>query len=273
MLPDNNGSLSNIEQAILSIAQAIQGQVRQPTVLSPDVGDFKWRPMDSALSGYLLADGTAYSRTTYADLFAYLCPSKGTFSITIATPGVATLVSHGLQTGDQVYLTTTGALPTGLSANTLYYVIRSTADVFWLATTRANANAGTKIATSGSQSGVHTIRLCPYGLGDGSTTFNVPNIKGCAFVAVDVSQTEFSNAGIQGGEKTHLLTGRESGVQQHLHNISGVNGSSMGNGSTYPGLSDNTNRTTQTQNAGHSDALDAHNNLQPYITAYCFIKT
>lgn len=78
-------------------------------------------------------------------------------TMTIATPCVVTKTAHGLSTGDPVRFTTTGALPTGLAANTWYWAIRVTADTFNLATTYANAIAGTKIATSGSQSGTHTV--------------------------------------------------------------------------------------------------------------------
>src|SRR5205809_527378 len=73
-------------------------------------------------SDWLTCDGAAVSRTTYSGLFAAISPSLGTFTVTIASPGVFTLNSHGLVAGDQVYLTTTGALPTGLSQNTIYYV-------------------------------------------------------------------------------------------------------------------------------------------------------
>ena len=62
--------------------------------------------MNTAPTGWLLCDGTAVSRTTYANLFAAIVPSKGTVTITIATPGVVTLASHGFQTGDMIYLTT-----------------------------------------------------------------------------------------------------------------------------------------------------------------------
>lgn len=47
----------------------------------------------------------------------------GTFTTTIATPAIFTLTSHGLVEGDEVLLTTTGSLPTGLTKDTaLYYV-------------------------------------------------------------------------------------------------------------------------------------------------------
>lgn len=80
-----------------------------------------------------------------------------TFTITIATPGTVTCAGHGLYEGQPVVLTTTGALPTGLAAGTTYYVCRVVdANTFTLSTSLANAIAGTAIATTGTQSGVHT---------------------------------------------------------------------------------------------------------------------
>jgi hypothetical protein len=80
-------------------------------------------------------------------------------------------------TGDCISLTTTGALPTGLSANTNYFVIYNDANTFWLATTYANAIAGTKIDTSGSQSGDHTLRYNPFRI-DGASNFYLPDARG-----------------------------------------------------------------------------------------------
>lgn len=86
--------------------------------------------------------------------------ATATVTITIATPGVVSWVGHGLENGQRIQLTTTGALPTGLTANTTYFVAGKGTDDFKLATSRANAAAGTYIATSGSQSGVHTMVAC-----------------------------------------------------------------------------------------------------------------
>lgn len=83
----------------------------------------------------------------------------GTFTVTIASPGVVTLNSHGLATGDAVIPTTTDTLPTGITAGTTYYVIKNDSNSFWLATSLANALAATKINTSGSQAGTHTMSL------------------------------------------------------------------------------------------------------------------
>ncbi len=83
--------------------------------------------------------------------------SIGTATITNATPAVVTLVSHGLSTGNIIYFTTTGALPTGLTANTRYWVNVLTSSTFRLSTSLANALAGTSIATSSAGSGTHTV--------------------------------------------------------------------------------------------------------------------
>ena len=48
-----------------------------------------------------------------------------------------------------------------------------------------------------------------YGSGDGSTTFNIPNLKGKVPVGLDSSDTSFDTIGETGGEKAHTLTNNE----------------------------------------------------------------
>jgi hypothetical protein len=83
---------------------------------------------------------------------------SATVTMTIASPCVVTWTAHGLATGDKVYFTNSGgALPTGVSASTGYWVNVVTTDTFKIYTTLANAVAGTSaINSSGSQSGTHT---------------------------------------------------------------------------------------------------------------------
>ena len=78
-----------------------------------------------------------------------------TATMTIASPAVVTLANHGLVLNDQFYFTTTGALPTGVSANTTYYVISTglAADTFQFSATQG----GSAVNTSGTQSGTHTL--------------------------------------------------------------------------------------------------------------------
>lgn len=110
---------------------------------------------------YGFAGGTAPTLTTTAlgrDKLSYdvIRAQSAAVTMTIATPGVVTWTAHDLKTGDWLQLTTTGALPTGLTASTSYWVSVVDANSFKLSTTKANAAAGTYIATSGSQSGTHT---------------------------------------------------------------------------------------------------------------------
>ena len=79
-------------------------------------------------------------------------PKSSTVTMTIASPGVVTWNAHGLGDGNTVTFSTTGALPTGLTAATSYYVVNSTTNTFQVSLTLG----GAAINTSGSQSGVHT---------------------------------------------------------------------------------------------------------------------
>jgi microcystin-dependent protein len=127
-------------------------------------------------SGWLSSDGSAVSRITWANLWAALSRSA-TFTVTIAAPGVFTSTAHGLTAGMRVRLTTTGGLPSGLTAITTdYYVISTglTANAFQLSATPG----GTGITTTGTQSGTHTFTYAPHGHGDGSTTFTLPDRRG-----------------------------------------------------------------------------------------------
>jgi len=76
----------------------------------------------------------------------------GTVTLTIASPCVITL-SNILAEGTAIKLATTGALPTGLTAGTTYYLINVDGATANLSATLA----GTAINTSGSQSGVQSI--------------------------------------------------------------------------------------------------------------------
>lgn len=84
-----------------------------------------------------------------------LTRSIGTFTVTIAGPGVFTCANHGLVEGDPVCFSTTGALPTGINATTVYYVTGTS-----LSTSTFTVSAtkyGATVTTSGAQSGTHTL--------------------------------------------------------------------------------------------------------------------
>jgi hypothetical protein len=76
-------------------------------------------------------------------------------TITIASPGVFTLVNHKLLAGMAVRFKTTGTLPTGMTAGTPYWVI---ATGLSSSTFRVAASyGGTAINLSGGQTGTHSV--------------------------------------------------------------------------------------------------------------------
>lgn len=79
--------------------------------------------------------------------------------VTVATDTIAE-AGHGMTTGDGPYrLSTTGALPAGLAADTDYWIIAATVDAYKLASSKANAIALTAVdITAAAGTGTHTLR-------------------------------------------------------------------------------------------------------------------
>lgn len=76
-------------------------------------------------------------------------------TLTIASPCVVTRTNHGLRDGARLVFSTTGALPTGITAGTTYYAKSTAANTFNLYTDAALTSI---VNTSGSQSGTHTAK-------------------------------------------------------------------------------------------------------------------
>jgi microcystin-dependent protein len=108
-----------------------------------------------------------------------------------------------------------------------------------------------------------------YGVGDGSTTFNLPNLQGRVPVGVDTGQTEFDALGETGGAKTHTLTTAQ--IPAHTHTLPSYQNTNTAS-SNLNGLA-NTTGTQNTHTTSSVGGGEAHNNLQPYITLNFIIKT
>ena len=105
------------------------------------------------------------------------------------------------------------------------------------------------------------------GAGDGSTTFNLPNIKGRVLVGVDPDDTDFNVVGKTGGEKTHTLTIDE--MPSHNHQL-GFRHAAGGSGFTTKASEDNGGGGYgYSENTGGGQA---HNNLQPYAAVNYIIS-
>lgn len=150
----------------------------------------EWVLLDISSQLTMSLDTTNQPVSVIQDLFVYNSSGSAaigagpswvntaTVTITIATPGVVTWTGHGLAEGAPVIFTTSGALPTGITAGTIYYVGKSPAtNSFNISTSVANAAAGTLVATSGSQSGTQTgtNHTSVRGAGAGTTELQLLN--------------------------------------------------------------------------------------------------
>lgn len=167
----------------------------------------------TAPPGWLTCDGSAVSRSTYSTLFAAITRNVGAPTISLASPAVITMASHGLVVGDAVFFETTGALPTGITADTTYYVISAGygSGAFEISATPG----GSAINTSVSQSGTHTLYYAPFGVAASASTFNLPDLRGrmTAGFAASGGHTDVSslnkNDGVAAANRrpTHKTTG------------------------------------------------------------------
>lgn len=73
-------------------------------------------------------------------------------TLSIASPGVVNWAAHGLAAGTAISFETTGALPSGLAVNTVYYVLAPAANSFNVSATVG----GSSVNFTGSQSGAHS---------------------------------------------------------------------------------------------------------------------
>lgn len=158
----------------------------------------------SAPLGWLLCDGSAVDRTTYASLLS---------AITFSDIGVVTSGSPSVTT-----LTSTASMFVGMPL------------------TGINIPAGTTIASIDSSSAITlsqnavgsgsiTITFYPWGAGDGSTTFNVPDFRhrvalGSGGTASPYSDFHGTVTGSTGGEDVHTMTIGE--LVPHNHSIPAV---------------------------------------------------
>ena len=126
-----------------------------------------------------------------------------------------------------------------------------------------------------------------FGVGDGSSTFNLPDLR----AKFPRGATNAANAGATGGEDAHTLTSAETGLPAHNHNItdsghshSVSNGSATsatggyfrntGSGASPQGLSTNSSSTGITiNNNTAANASSSHENRPAFLELLYMIRT
>lgn len=119
-----------------------------------------------------------------------------------------------------------------------------------------------------------------FGVGDGSTTFNVPDLRGRAVIGLDnlggssanrVTAAAADSLGGAAGAETHTLSATE--MPSHTHALTGTYvttsaGLLIATGTGAQNINTSTNPATTSAGSG-----GAHNNMQPYMALGYIIKT
>lgn len=244
-------------------------------------GDFiGWIMMwagSSAPTGFLLCDGSAISRSTYSVLFGIIGTAFGagdgstTFNLpdlrgripmgvgqnswtTPFTSGdvdvsgntIAVASNRALYSGTKIRFTTTGTLPTGLSAGVDYYVIRISATSIKVASSRQNAIGG---GGKGSTGTITPIDIT--GAGSGSSLITVQDLSAATLAE-------------RGGEETHPLGIEELPSHVHQRSTSDFNGPT--------GSSENSDNPDYSGDTAATGNNVPHNNLPPFVGINFIIK-
>ena len=107
-----------------------------------------------------------------------------------------------------------------------------------------------------------------YGIGDGSTTFNIPDLRG----RVAVGHNTTYGLGASGGEATHTLSIAE--MPSHTHtNLYHSSSTSQTWGYNFESNGQRSAQSESSGGIGLTGGGQAHNNMQPYLVTNYIIKT
>jgi microcystin-dependent protein len=204
----------------------------------------------TAPAGYLLCDGSAVSRTTYAVLLAAISQTQtGTTTNTLDTVS-------GLTSTAQMYVGMPLECANFPSGTTVASIVDAN-----------NITASNTATASGSVS----IQFFNWGNGDGSTTFNIPLLSRRTTIGAGGTSSGTPNGvagtvvGQSGGEEAHTMTTGE--LVAHTHNITRF-GTYANNGAS--GTSESVGEGNG--DSGSTGSTTPFNVMQPSVIMYKIIK-
>jgi len=211
-----------------------------------------------APSGYLLTDGSAVSRTTYANLLAAITQTQsgGTFSATSAIVSGLTNCTTTMYPGMAIECA-------NFTAGTVISSI---------------TNSTTIVLSNNSSSSVSApITFFSWGNGNGTTTFNVPNLRnrvtsGEGGTLLNNPSAQVDVVGQTTGASTYTM--QFSDLAAHAHDLPAFTGGNNNGGGPAGSTDVGTTNTQQFTNGIHSAVSQtAMPIVQPTAIMYKIIKT
>ncbi|UOG38387.1 tail fiber protein [Leptospira noguchii] len=158
-------------------------------------------------SNFLHVNGQSISRATFSALWNLV--RRNVTGIVAATDRI-TSTNHGCVEGQLVKFSFTGG---GITALTNYYIRNPTTNDFQI----SSSDTGAILDLTSSQTG-EMITNTEYGLGDGSTTFNIPDRRGVFPRGAGVHGTRAKAAGGNYNGGAVGFAGQDA-MQDHRHNF------------------------------------------------------
>jgi hypothetical protein len=118
------GQITNSSSILTSVLNRITALEQAGTSSELPVGSIIYSTLTS-MPGYLLCDGTTYNIADYTSLINLTTKTIGTVTLTLNLPCIITPPAGFLNLfaeGDYCHFTTTGALPSGITANVSYII-------------------------------------------------------------------------------------------------------------------------------------------------------
>lgn len=232
-----------------------------------------------ALSNAIPADGSITTAKLANDaVTAAKLANDSVHTVNIADDAVvAAAIADDAVTADAI---ADGAVPDATSSGTIVPWGGTTAPTGWLECDGAAVSRTT-------YADLFTAIGTTYGSGDGSTTFNVPDVRGRTVCGKDNmggtaanrltsgSTIDGSTLGTAGGAQTHTLSSGE--MPSHGHNIKGGSGAVPdwfgGSSAAYGMRSNSESGSTYGSFMSNNGSSNAHTNVQPSIVLNYIIKT